>query len=168
MLACVPGEVRDINHVSTETSWMLLQRLSFSGAVAHRRRADNDTLYWNGDECTVGGPVRNVAWRRAPQAISMQARLEHLWFMHCSTHSWAQDTARVQDGTKCPRVIESTTTASTAFVCEGTCCTYACKWMGGGGKRRIFSVYSSESQPADSGNLVGWPRLKDNPLCAGS
>ena len=46
----------NINHVSLETTYMLLEHLSFSGVVAHQRRGDNDTLYWNGDECTLSSP----------------------------------------------------------------------------------------------------------------
>lgn len=53
---------------------------------------------------TMGGLVRRVAWRRAPQAISMQARLNISGLY--ITHSCAQDITQVQDTTECVHVFE--------------------------------------------------------------
>lgn len=53
---------------------------------------------------TVGGLVSRVTWRKAPQAISMQARLNISGL--CITHSWAQDATR--DPAACVPVVERT------------------------------------------------------------
>lgn len=68
---------------------------------------------------TMGGLVGSVAWRRAPQAISMQARLNISGL--CITHSWAQDITQVQDTIGCVHVFKQ----ETACVCECPGCVHA-------------------------------------------
>lgn len=105
---------------------------------------------------TMGGLVGSVAWRRAPQAISMQARLNISGL--CITHSWAQDITQVQDTIGCVHVFKQ----ETACVCECPGCVHASgRVVVEDVNLKSCSVYSSESQPAESGSPVGRPQLED-------